>query len=408
MKIFHPGFEHFEFFRNKEVDALHFTLGLVEFAASLAGVFVPIYLWGLGEPLWRILFFYSLISLYFVLATPFFMPVIRRLDDKLLMLASIPFVSIYFFGFNFLPQNPLLFYVLPFFNAISALFFNIGYHIDFSGAADGDSLGREIGARYLVTSLMRLSAPFLGGFIIATSGFFQAFSLSTGLLLLSLLPLFFFKRRPVSPDVSMKSAWFYLKHKELAPFTISGAGHAMETMVGAIVWPIFMFIVVGSIKELGGIISAGLLGGAVITFIIGFAADAGRRRRIITWSGLIIVAVWFLKIFSRTPLTVALNQIANHTAGSSLMVGWSSQYYRLAQALPSAGPFILSRELLYHLTRVPFLALLMFLSVYLSLQTFFFTSFILAGLVSIFYLAANLTHTTAVKETFENARTSRG
>ena len=404
MKIFHPGFEHFEFFRNKEVDALHFTLGFVEFATGLAGVFVPIYFWELGEPLWRILFFYLLISLYFILVAPLLMPVIRSLDDKLLMLASIPFISIYFFGLNFLPQNPALFYVLPFFNAVSALFFNTGYHVDFSGAADGNALGREIGSRYLVTSLVRLSAPFLGGFIIASSGFFRAFSLSTGLLLFSLLPLFFFKRRPITPDVSIKSAWFYLKHKELMPFTISGAGYAMETMVGAIVWPIFMFIVLGSIKELGGISSAGLLGGAVITFIIGFVADAGRRRRVITWSGLIIVAVWFLKIFSRTPFAVALNQITNHTAGSSLMVGWTSQYYKIAQALPSAGPFILSRELLYHLTRVPFLALLIFLSINISLQTFFFTSFILAGLVSVFYLAANFTHTTSVKEVFKNAQ----
>lgn len=400
MSLYQSAVSHFSFFRNREVDALHFALGFIEFATGLAGVFVPIYLWGIGEPFWRILFFYFLISLFFVLAVPFLMPVVRRLDDKLLMLASIPFVSVYIFGLNFLPQSPYLFYILPFFSAVSALFFNIGYHVDFTGAADGDSMGREIGARYLITSLVRMSAPFLGGFIIATSGFFQVFSISTGLLLFSLLPLLFFKRRQVSPDVSIKSAWFYIKHKELIPFTISGAGYAMETMVGAIVWPVFMFLVVGSIKELGGIISAGLLGGAVITFIIGFVTDTGRRRRVITYSGLIIVAVWFLKIFSRTPLTVAVNQIINHTAGSSLMVGWTSQYYKLAQALPSAGPFILSREMLYHLARVPFLAILMFLSINLSLQVFFYTSFVLAGLLSLLYLMANLTHTTAVKETF--------
>ncbi len=406
MKIFHTGFEHFEFFRNKEVDALHFTLSIIEFATGLAGIFIPIYLWELGEPLWRILFFYLLLSLFFVLGALVFMPVIRRFDDKLLMLASIPFISIYFFGLKFLPQIPFLFYVLPIFSAFSSLFFNTGYHIDFSGAADGDALGREIGARYMITSLVRLGAPFLGGFIIATAGFSKVFTLSTGLLLLSVLPLFFFKRHPVSPDVSIRSVWFYLKHKELAPFTVSGAGHAMEVMVGAVVWPIFMFVVLGSIEKLGGIISAGLLGGAVITFIIGFVADAGRRRRVITWSGLIIVAVWFLKIFSRTPLTVALNQITNHTAGSSLMVAWSSQYYKLARTLPSASSFILSRELLYNIARVPFFAVLMFLSIHLEHNVFFYTSFILAGLISFLYLAANLTHTTAVKEVFKDARTS--
>src|SRR3989338_1257115 len=101
MKIFYTDFGHFEFFRNKEVDALHFTLGIIEFAAGLAGFFVPFYLCDVGEPLWRILFFYLLLSLFFVLGALVFMPVIRRLDDKLLMLASIPFISIYFFGLKF-------------------------------------------------------------------------------------------------------------------------------------------------------------------------------------------------------------------------------------------------------------------------------------------------------------------
>ena len=407
MKIFYTDFGHFEFFRNKEVDALHFTLGIIEFATGLAGIFVPIYLWGLGEPLWRILFFYLLLSLFFVLGALVFMPVIRRLDDKLLMLASIPFISIYFFGLKFLPQNPLLFYVLPFFSALSSLFFNTGYHIDFSGAADEGALGREIGARYLITSFVRFSAPFLGGFIIATSGFSKVFTLSTGLLLLSILPLFFFKRHPVSPDISIRSVWFYLKHKELAPFTVSGAGHAMEVMIGAIVWPIFMFVVLGNIEKLGGIISAGLLAGSIITFIVGFISDAGRRRKVITWSSLMLVAVWFLRIFSTTPLRVALNQIANYSLSSSLVVAWSSQYYKLARTLPSACSFILSRELLYNIARVPFLAALMFFSIHLEHNTFFYTSFILAGLISFLYLAANLTHTTVVKEYFKDARASR-
>ncbi len=400
MKIIFPHLDHFAFFHNKEVDALHFTLALVQFATALAGVFVPIYLWELGEPFWRILFFYLLASFYFVLIVPLFVSVIKRLDDKLLMLVSIPFLSVYFFGFNFLPQNPVLFYILPFFSALSALLFNVGYHVGFSGASDDDALGREIGSRYLITDLVRLGAPFLGGFIIASLGFFQAFTLSTGLLLFSILPLFFFAHRPVSPDVSMKLVFKYLRHKKLMPFNFSGIGYAMETMVGVIIWPIFMFVVLGSIKELGGVISAGLLGGAVVTFIIGFLSDAGRRRRVVRWSGLGVVAIWFLRIFARTPVAVSANQIFGHAVGSSLMVGWTSQYYRLAKAVPSGSSFILSREFLYHLARIPFLAFLMYLSVNLSYNTFSFTSFILAGLLSLLYLAANLTHTTAIKESF--------
>jgi len=393
MKVLIEPLSHFAFFRNKEVDALYITLALTQFVGGLAGIFVPIYLWNLGEPLWKVLYFFLLKSVFFIFLTFFSIPFIKKLSDKLLMLLSIPFLALYYFGLNFFTEIPAFFYLLPVLHSASFFLFNVGYHVNFVGAADGDSLGRQIGARSLVSSLVTLSAPFLGGVVIALAGFNSVFLLGTILLFVAVLPLFYFPQRSLSPDISVKSVWGSLNHKYLMPFTFSGAGYAAERMISTLVWPIFMFIAIGSVEKFGGVVSIGLLAGALVTFFIGFLSDAGRRRKIIWWSTVLYALVWFSRIFYKTPFAVASSQVAGNTVFNSLLVGWESQYYKIAKALPSPTSFILSRELLYHLVRVPFLAFMMLLAVYLPLDSFFAVNFIMAGILSLPFILANRVHT---------------
>ena len=98
MKIISNSLHHFAFFRNKEVDALYVTLALIEFAESLTGIFVPIYLWNIGYPFWKILFFFLIKSVFFIIILMSSLSLIKKLSDKFLMMASIPFLVLYFFS----------------------------------------------------------------------------------------------------------------------------------------------------------------------------------------------------------------------------------------------------------------------------------------------------------------------
>ena len=51
---------HTPLFGNPEMGTLYLTLAILAFAEGLIGVFVPIYFWNLGFPLWKILLFYFL------------------------------------------------------------------------------------------------------------------------------------------------------------------------------------------------------------------------------------------------------------------------------------------------------------------------------------------------------------
>lgn len=382
------------------MDALYVALALMSFAIGLVGIFVPVFLWKEGEPIWRILLFILLDSVYIVAIILAVLPFFRRLSDKTLMLASLPFAALYYLGLDFIKELPLLFYFLPLLHASYAIFFNTGYHINFTGASDGDYLGREIGARHLISSLTHMAAPFLGGLIIASIGFKYTFAFGAALLFFAITPLFYFPAHRASPDLSRKTIIKYLFYKPIMPFTVSGAGYAMETIIGRITWPLFLFIILGSIESLGAIISLGLLAGVFVTFYMGFLSDAGKRRKIILWSSVFLSAIWAARYFLFRPVLVSISEPLGNAVGNSLGVAWESQYYRIARSVPDGASFILSRELLYNAVRIPYMLILMVGAYFFEPVLFLKSSFVIAALVSLMFMFANMTHTSVVSRSF--------
>ena len=383
---------HLHIFGNKEINALYATLGFLAFAEGLLSVFVPIFFWNLGFPLWKILLFYFLHSALFLIFTLILLPIIKKISDKMMMFLSIPFLVLYFFGLSMVEVESFIFFLLPVASAMHTLLFNIGYHIDFSSASDKERIGEEIGVRYVLGSVLGLAAPFFGGALIEAAGFQETFLIGSAILLISVLPLFFFKNRNLASDLTIKSIVPFFKNRELLPFTLSGIGYAMEVVIGKTIWPLFIFLAIGGVKEFGGVISLGLVVTAVVTYLVGFLSDYGKRRNVIRWASIANALVWFIRPFIGQPPMVAGMHVGGNVIYSGLMVAWASQYYKITKTVSNATAFIISRELLYNGARVIFIPILMYVAYTTSTSTFFSISFVLAGCMSLIFLVANKTH----------------
>src|SRR3989344_4622910 len=197
---------HLHFFGRRELNSLYLTASLVSFAEGLSAIFVPIYLWERGYPMWQILFFYFVFSLAFVVFTFLFLPLLRRIPDKSMMLLALPFSVLYFWGLGYLGTFPLLFFILPAVRALDLMLFNIGYNLDFSGAADKKFVGEEGGARVALSGLSQFLAPLIGGVLIAFVGFGSTFLLVGFILLAAIIPLLYFPRRKNSPHLRAREA----------------------------------------------------------------------------------------------------------------------------------------------------------------------------------------------------------
>lgn len=387
---------HFHFFGKREITSLYFTIALIHFGEGLISIFVPIYFWQLGMPFWKILFFYFLQAVYFVTLTITLLPLIRKLSDKMMIFLSIPFTILYFAGLGLIIAQPNFFYVLPALLAMSMMLFNVGYHLKFSGAVDGDHIGKEVGLRYMLDSLLQFASPFIGGVIISVFGFQNNFWVGSAMIFLAVIPLIFFPERNLSQDLHLKNLKEFILNKNMIPFSLSGFGFATEKMVNIIIWPIFVFLSIGSIQNFGGLVSIGLLVGAIVTYFVGLLSDAGQRRQVLQASTILMSLIWLVRILVARPLAVAASHISDNLARSALLTTWSSQYYKITRAVSDPSLFILSREIIYNVSRMIFLPILMLLSYLLNRQQFFTIAFILAAVLALFYLFANKFHTNSL------------
>jgi len=380
---------HFHFFGKKEINALYATLALLYFGEGLVSVFVPVYLWKLDYALWQILSFYFLNSLFFVLLTFVALPLLARVSDKMMMFLSIPFLILYFLCLQMIASVPALFFIAPFLLACNMLLFNLGYDLDFANATSEKKLGREVGTRYTIGALVQFGAPFLGGAFIALFGFSNLFFIVSLILFVAVFPLFFFPHHHLASGMKRAEVVQFLERPNLFLFNLSCIGYAMETMVGRVVWPFFIFIIIGNIEELGGVISAGLLASAVATYFVGFLSDAGKRRKALAWTASLFSLVWVFRLFvSNAPMAVGAH-VAGNIVNAALMVAWASQLYKITHLAPNPSMFILSREVLYNLARVFFLPVLIALAWLLPMDVFFTASFGLAAILVLFFLFAN-------------------
>ncbi|MEX1014767.1 MAG: hypothetical protein WDZ80_06425, partial [Candidatus Paceibacterota bacterium] len=218
-------------------------------------------------------------------------------------------------------------------------------------------------------------------------GFNSSFLVASIILIISIIPLFFFPRRKIKSDLSLRAVFDNTFHKN-KNFSISSVGYANEKFIELIIWPLFIFIIIGSIEQLGGIISLGLLVGGVVTIASGVLSDKGKDKEIISFGSIAMSLVWFLRTFIFRPFFIVFSQAFYYIFSSAVMASWVSDYYKLASKSPSLGAFIISQELIYNLSRVIVLGILVLLAFVLPQQTFFITSFIIAGLLSSLYTFA--------------------
>lgn len=379
---------HIHAFRNKEIDSLYITLALLGFASGLVSVFVPVYLLNIDYEIWEIILFYCLKSAFHVVLLFMLVPLLRHMSDKVMMVVGILFLALYLFGLSYMAEIPALFYLLPIAHPFYMIFFWFGYHVDFAAASDDEHVGEEVGTSLMLTTLAKFAAPVIGGFIIGFFGFGSGFIASVIIILLSLIPLLRLPSRTADPKLSMRKI-ISSSFSDNRSYRLSSLGYANEKMVEIIIWPLFIFLVVGSIEQLGGIISFGLLVGGLTTYIAGRYFDGGKGGSIVFFGSFGIAGIWFLRVMILQPIMVVFTQVFYFIVHSAMLSAWTGQYYQLAEKAESLSTFIVSQEFIYNASRVVVLGLFSFVAYLLPTDAFFIFAFISAGLLSFLYLFAS-------------------
>jgi MFS family permease len=329
---------------------------------SMVSIFIPIFLLKTG---------YSLLSVVLLELTMFFFSIVfhivfvhylHKWGIKRSLVASY-FLNIILFAIlynadpiiNSLGRTMYL-ALLGFANITGFTLYWSSHHIFFIKSTTIKSSGSKEGFLMAMLSFVGTSGPFLGGLLISLHGFKIVFLISTVLLGIASIALFF------SKDIKTK------KCKLSARTIIDPTGkrknmiyffQGMAYTATIFLWPIFLFLSVFTFAAIGFLYLLSDLAFSLICFVGGKQADKKGNRNFVGLGSLGLGFSLILRVLFATPVGISLWQTMGGLFSALLHIPLNSGFFRLAHS--DYYNKLLNREIYMYLGRIAALLIVLVL-----------------------------------------------
>ena len=354
-----------------------------QIAGGLIGIFLPIFLFiYFGGSIHSVLLYFIVSFILFGLLVPFGAMLMSRIGLKISMILGSLFLVSYFVFLYLLNNN----WALALFLAIGGatlfrLLYWIPYHTDFAKFTDRRARGKEIALLVSVTTLVSIFLPFIAGLIISKFNFSILFLISIIIASISIFPILLLRPIQEKYSYSYFQTFKELFKKKNRKLFWAYSGDGAETMVGAIIWPIFIFqLLKGNYLSVGIVTSLIVFASIALRLIIGSMTDKMSKRRLIKVGSVLYFVGWIGKIFVQTTFQIfvvssyhSFAAIIRRTPFTTLM------YEQAADRGHYVDEYTVLREVALNIGRV-FMLILLFILFYFVGLTF---AFILAAIASL-------------------------
>lgn len=313
-----------------EVPELIISALLKIMAQSIFGIFVPIYLYRLGNPLWLIALYFAVLSFARIASAILAAPLIARFGPRAVMVGSTFMLVLHLLSLIALSQAhfSILIPAILFGLYMGAYF--VAYNDDFSLSIDARRSTRSIGWYLITGRLVMILGPIAGG-ALATLGGFQL-SLYAGIFVLiaSVIVLML----PTSkPPETIRFTWRDLRQVIEPRDIIADTGNTIDTAANNYLWPLVAAVVIfkgSTYLGFGALSSLGAVTAVVVTPLLRQLIDTGGAGLVYRLGVITSVAIHALRaIVSTIPLAAVLIAVKD-PAEVALTLGFSKGYYERA------------------------------------------------------------------------------
>jgi len=370
----------------RQLRELYIFIFFQSFASSLTSIFEPVLLFQLGYGLPGIALYYAVHYTIYVVAMPLGAMFANRFGYERSIAISTPLLAVHFLVLSQLPHWPALFWVAPGVLALHKMFFWPAFHANFAAHTAKANSGTELSWAQLVAYSSGVVGPILGGFIAAAYGFSTLFLIAAFTLLVAVISMLRTPERQGATALRYSTVWKFLVRKPQRRMVIAMIGWG-ENLIHTVFWPVFLFIVVGSLSTLGLIVSIGAALSVVWGFIVGELSDKHAPRKIIRFAAPLTALTYVVRIFTATtPLGAAVGDVYTRVAQSTLGIPFTSRLYRSAKQ-QNIILYALSFELVLAIVKAVVSWGLFFLLLSVTLETGFLALFVLGAIFALFYAA---------------------
>lgn len=300
---------------------IYFSRITVNSATQLMGLFLPIFLYQFFalSLFWVIVYYLISDLLYASLVAVGCRQIMNRLGIKRSLQISVLFGAAFYATFFLinryilqggqLVDNHQLWWLIPtiFFSLFFRLTHWIPFHTNVAKLTERNIRASQLS--FMEATMMALGAimPIVAGLALEYLGYSTLFFLAVGIYLISLIPF------SQLPQVKEKFSWTYketwrrLLSKKMRGSVLAYAGDGAESVVGAIIWPIFIWqLLSGNYLQVGAISSVIILATIVLQIMVGSLMDNLPSRRWLRYGTMLYALGWILKALVNSAFQVFL------------------------------------------------------------------------------------------------------
>lgn len=367
---------------------------------GLIGMFGPIFLYVLSGSIEFVLIFFGLIYLSSLLFIPLWAKILKFFSLHIFMFAGIVFLIIYFILFYFLAEAGgvimWLVVLLILVTTLERVFYWVPYHVDFVRFVDKHHKGRQLSFLGIVISIISIFIPIFSAFIIAKFGFSVLFILAAVLVVVSLVPLYFIPHTRESYSFGYFETFKKLFSKKHLKTNLSYVADGFQSTIGAIFWPIFIFLILkGEYLEIGLISAAVVLVTCILRYIIGEATDRFDKKKLIKTGNIFYSLGWIFKALSVSGWHIFFVGIYHDFTSIIVRTPFDTLMYEIAADEGHyVDEFTVLREMALRIGRVILLILALILLNFMSIAWIFVLGAMVSLLMNLinkeeFYLASH-------------------
>jgi MFS family permease len=342
----------------KEAGQFFVSVTIRQLALGMVAIFEPIYIYlHFNKSVPHVLLFWSAFSGLFALTVVFGGRIMSKIGLRKTMLLSNVFYFAYYICLFFAAQYPILISVALLSRAIGASLFWPAFHTDFVRIANSKDRAENVGKMSFVGLLAGIIGPVIGGLILAGLGYLSLFTVVLVTLLTSNLPLLMSQERYENYTDTYKGAWKRMfKNKDVS---ISLASLGVEGAVDAFVWPIFIFTLGLSYRQMGAISTFTILISAMFAWYMGKIASRQSKFQLLNIGSMLLSLAWAAKLFVVDVASAFFGQTIYMITKTATMVPFRTILYNKASSKRGqADEFIIYREIIINLSRFLFLLIL--------------------------------------------------
>lgn len=277
-----------------ELKEVYWFSAFFSFATALITIFEPVFFYKEGFGVATIALYYGLhYSLYLVLL-PLGGKFVARFGVERGLVSAVPVFIAYFLTLAALPQTRELFWVAWVILAVYKTLYWPAYYTAFTRFGTASNRGTEVSMGLTLQLGAGVLGPAVGGTIAAQFGFPVLFLCTSAVALLSAVPLLKTRERYSVQEFAYSAPLQVIQGREHRRMVVSTFGW-VEDLVNLVFWPVFAFLVLGGVAELGIVASLSVLLVSLIAVALGEVSDRYPARSLIGWLAPVLLVSYLLR-----------------------------------------------------------------------------------------------------------------